>query len=135
MTPELRSRLLAAMPGLKERAKTLVELIDSAGFLFADRPIALDEKAKAIMTDEARGLLKTLLPDLEAVEPWTAAGAEQTVRTFAERANVKLGAIAQPLRTALTGRVTSPGIFDVLTVLGKAESLARLRDQADRAAG
>src|SRR3954451_414859 len=127
MTPELRSRLLAAMPGLKERAKTLVELIDSAGFLFADRPIALDDKAKAVMTDEARALIKSLLPDLEAVEPWLATGAEQAVRTFAERAGVKLGAIAQPLRTALTGRVTSPGIFDVLTVLGKAESLARLR--------
>ena len=130
MTPELRSRLLAAMPGLKERAKTLVELIDSASFLFADRPIALDDKARAIMTDEARGLLKGLLQDLESVEPWNAAGAEQTVRTFAERANVKLGAVAQPLRSALTGRVTSPGIFDVLTVLGKSESLARLRDQA-----
>jgi glutamyl-tRNA synthetase len=135
MTPELRSRLLAAMPGLKERAKTLVELIDSAGFLFADRPIALDDKAKAVMTDEARALIKSLLPDLEAVEPWLATGAEQAVRTFAERAGVKLGAIAQPLRTALTGRVTSPGIFDVLTVLGKAESLARLRDQAEQAAG
>jgi glutamyl-tRNA synthetase len=135
MTPELRSRLLAAMPGLKERAKTLVELIDSAGFLFADRPIALDDKAKAVMTEEARALIKAVLPDLQAVEPWHAAGAEQAVRTFAERAGVKLGAIAQPLRTALTGRVTSPGIFDVLTVLGKAESLARLRDQAEENAG
>ncbi len=135
LSPGVRSRLLAAMPGLKERAKTLVELIDSAGFLFADRPIALDDKAKAVMTDEARALIKAVLPDLEAVEPWSAAGAEQAVRTFAERAGVKLGAIAQPLRTALTGRVTSPGIFDVLTVLGKAESLARLRDQAGKAAG
>ena len=135
MTPELRSRLLAAMPGLKERAKTLVELIDSAGFLFADRPIALDDKAKAVMTDEARALIKAVLPELQAVEPWHAAAAEQTVRTFAERAGVKLGAIAQPLRTALTGRVTSPGIFDVLTVLGKTESLARLRDQAEKSAG
>jgi glutamyl-tRNA synthetase len=134
MNPELRSRLLAAMPGLKERAKTLVELIDSAGFLFAERPIALDDKAKAVMTGEARALIKAALPELEAVEPWHAAGAEQAVRTFAERAGVKLGAIAQPLRTALTGRVTSPGIFDVLTVLGKAESLARLRDQAEKAA-
>jgi len=131
----LRSRLLAAMPGLKERAKTLVELIDSAGFLFADRPIALDDKAKALMTDEARALIKAVLPDLEAVDPWSAAGAEEAVRTFAERAGVKLGAIAQPLRIALTGRVTSPGIFDVLTVLGKAESLARLRDQAGKPAG
>jgi glutamyl-tRNA synthetase len=135
MTPELRSRLLAAMPGLKERAKTLVELIDSAGFLFADRPIALDDKARAVMTDEARALIKAVLPDLEAVEPWRAVGAEQAVRLFAEKAGVKLGAIAQPLRTALTGRVTSPGIFDVLTVLGKTESLARLRDQAEKVAG
>jgi glutamyl-tRNA synthetase len=130
MTPELRSRLLAAMPGLKERAKTLVELIDSAGFLFADRPIALDDKAKAVITDDARKLLKDLLLELEKTEPWSAASAEQTVRAFAERAGVKLGAVAQPVRTALTGRVTSPGIFDVLTVLGKTESLARLRDQA-----
>ncbi len=135
MTPELRSRLLAAMPGLKERAKTLIELIDSAGFLFAERPIGLDDKAKVVMTDEARELLKALLPDLEAVEPWAAASAEQTVRAFAERAGVKLGAVAQPLRTALTGRVTSPGIFDVLIVLGKTESLGRLRDQADKAGG
>ena len=131
MTPELRHRLLAAMPGLKERAKTLVELIDSAGFLFADRPITLDDKAKAVMTDEARALIKAVLPRLEAVEPWEAAGAEQAVRTFAEEAGVKLGAIAQPLRSSLTGRVTSPGIFEVLPVLGKDESLARLRDQAE----
>jgi glutamyl-tRNA synthetase len=131
MTPELRHRLLAAMPGLKERAKTLVELIDSAGFLFADRPLALDDKAKTVMTDEARTLIKAVLPRLAAVEPWEAAGAEQAVRTFAEESGVKLGAIAQPLRSALTGRVTSPGIFEVLTVLGKDESLARLRDQAE----
>ena len=135
LNPGIRQRLLAAMPGLKERAKTLVELIDSAGFLFADRPIALDDKAKAVMTDEARALVAAVLPDLEAVEPWSAEGAEQAVRTFAERAGVKLGAIAQPLRTALTGRVTSPGIFEVLTTLGKAESLGRLRDQAGKAAG
>ena len=135
LTPELRDKLLAAMPGLKERAKTLVDLVDSASFLFADRPIVLDDKAKAVMTAEARALLAGLLPQLEAVEPWTAEATEQTVRSFAERAGVKLGAIAQPLRTALTGRVTSPGIFDVLTVLGKAESLARVGDQAKPAAG
>jgi glutamyl-tRNA synthetase len=134
MTPALRSRLLAAMPGLKERAKTLIELIDSAGFLFADRPMTLDDKAKAVMTGEARMLLKDLLPELEKTEPWTAETAEQTVRAFTERVGVKLGAIAQPLRAALTGRITSPGIFDVLTVLGKTESLARLRDQAEKAA-
>jgi glutamyl-tRNA synthetase len=129
MTPELRSRLLAALPGLKERAKTLVDLIDSGAFLFADRPLVLDDKANALVTPEARKLLAGLLPQLEAVEPWSAEATEQTVRAFAEEAGAKLGAVAQPLRAALTGRVTSPGIFDVLTVLGKTESLARLRDQ------
>src|SRR5215211_230171 len=86
LDPQLRHRLLAAMPGLKQRAKTLVELIDSASFIFAGRPIALDDKAKAVITDEARALIRAVLPDLEAVEPWHAPGAEQAVRTFAERA-------------------------------------------------
>src|SRR5215208_1237884 len=86
LDPQLRHRLLAAMPGLKQRAKTLVELIDSASFIFADRPIALDEKAKAEITDEARALIKAVLPHLEAVEPWHASGEEQAVRNFAERA-------------------------------------------------
>jgi len=129
LTPELRSRLLAAMPGLKERAKTLVELIDGARFLIADRPIAIDDKAQALLTGEARAMLGELKTELAAAEPWTANRVEQAVRSYAERAGRKLGAVAQPLRAALTGRTTSPGIFDVLTVLGKDESLARLGDQ------
>jgi glutamyl-tRNA synthetase len=130
LTPELRAKLLAAMPGLKERAKTLIELIDSARFLYADRPLALDEKAAALLTPEARGLLAKLAAALAGAEPWTAQTAEQAVRAFAEAQGIKLGAVAQPLRAALTGRATSPGIFEVLAVLGKAESLARLADQA-----
>jgi glutamyl-tRNA synthetase len=130
LTPELRKKLIAAMPGLKERAKTLVELIDGAGFILADRPIPLDDKATALLTPEARGLLGELAGELEAVEPWGVDATEQAVRTFAERKGVKLGVVAQPLRAALTGRTTSPPIFDVLTVLGKRESLARLADQA-----
>ena len=129
LTPELKARLRAAMPGLKERAKTLVELIESARFLYADRPLALDERAAALLTAEARSLLAGLARALATVEPWSAGAVEQAVRVFAERAGVKLGAAAQPLRAALTGRATSPGIFDVLAVLGKAESLARLADQ------
>jgi glutamyl-tRNA synthetase len=129
LTPELRRKLLAAMPGLKERAKTLIELIDGARFLFRGRPIALDEKAAALLTADARHLLGEILGELDAVEPWTAEQAEHVVRTFAERKGAKLGSVAQPLRAALTGRTTSPGIFDVLAVLGKSESLARLRDQ------
>jgi glutamyl-tRNA synthetase len=130
MTPALRAKLIAAMPGLKERAKTLVELIESARYLYADRPLPLDEKAAAQMTPEARNLLGQVARDLAMVDPWSADAAEAAVRVFAERSGVKLGAVAQPLRAALTGRTTSPGIFDVLAVLGKAESLARIADQA-----
>ncbi len=130
MTPDLRAKLVAAMPGLKERAKTLIELIEAARYIHADRPIGLDDKAAALLSDEARAMLADLVPVLEAVTPWSAASIEQAVRAFAERAGAKLGAVAQPLRAALTGRTTSPGIFDVLAVLGKTESLARLSDQA-----
>jgi len=129
MTPQLRGQLLAAMPGLKERAKTLVDLLDGARFLLRGRPLALDDKAAALLTADARAMLGEIAGALDAVEPWTAEQAEQAVRTFAERKGAKLGSVAQPLRAALTGRTTSPGIFDVLAVLGKSESLARLRDQ------
>ena len=130
LTPDARAKLLVAMPGLKERAKTLVELVESAKFLFADRPIPLDDKAAALLTPEARDLIRTLIGDLNAVEPWTPEATEQAVRSFAEAKGIKLGVVAQPLRAALTGRATSPGIFEVLAVLGKPESLARLSDQA-----
>jgi glutamyl-tRNA synthetase len=129
MTPRLRQQFLAAMPSLKERAKTLVDLIDGAHFLLADRPIQLDEPAKALLTPGARVLLHEIEPELAGVEPWTIAATEQAVRAFAERKGAKLGAVAQPLRASLTGRTTSPGIFEVLVVLGKAESLARIADQ------
>ncbi len=129
MTPDLRGKLLAAMPGLKERAKTLVELVDGAHFLLADRPLALDDKSAALLTGEARSLLDEVAAELAAVEPWTAEATEQAVRAYAERKGLKLGGVAQPLRAALTGRATSPPIFDVLAVLGKSESLGRVRDQ------
>src|SRR3954468_15240820 len=130
LTPAVREQFIAAMPELKERAKTLVELLDAASFLWASRPLALDDKAMALLTPDARALVAEILPDLEAVEPWSAEAAEQAVRGYAERKAAKLGSVAQPLRAALTGRTTSPGIFNVLAVLGREESLARLRDQA-----
>jgi glutamyl-tRNA synthetase len=130
LTPALRAKLLAAMPGLKERAKTLVELFEASRFLWASRPLELDDKAKAMLTAEAKALITALLPQFAANADWTAGTIEADVRAFAERAAVKLGAVAQPLRAALTGRTTSPPIFDVLAVLGRDESLARLRDQA-----
>src|SRR5499427_785879 len=130
LTPALRQQLLAAMPGLKERAKTLVELVDSARYLYADRPIRIEDRAAALLTPDARAMIAELLPVLEGLEPWTQENLEQAVRDFAEQRGLKLGNVAQPLRVALTGRTTSPGIFDVLGVLGKPESLARLRDQS-----
>ncbi len=130
LTPKLRDQWLAAMPSLKERAKSLLDLIAGAHFLLADRPIPLDDKATALLTPDAKGLLTEIGTELTAVEPWTPEATEQAVRNFAEKKGAKLGAVAQPLRAALTGRTTSPGIFEVLTVLGKAESLARVADQA-----
>ncbi len=125
-----RAQLLAALPGLKERAKTLVELIDSAQFIFADRPLELEPKAAAVLTPETRQLIGKLRGALETVTPWAAATIEAAMRDFAEQNNLKLGAVAQPLRVALTGRTTSPGIFDVLAVLGQQTCLDRLQDQA-----
>ncbi len=124
-----REQLSAAMPGLKERAKTLVELADSAGYLFAARPLPLDEKAAQILDADARKVLSEAHDALLSVEDWSAASAEAAVREVAEKAGLKLGKVAQPLRAALTGRSTSPGVFDVLAVLGKQESLGRLSDQ------
>jgi glutamyl-tRNA synthetase len=125
-----RAQLRAAIPGLKERAKTLVELLDGAGFLFAERPLKMDAKAEEILARAGRLHLKNLLPRLAALTAWTAPNTEQAVRAYAEEEGAKLGVIAQPLRAALTGRSTSPGIFDVLTVLGREESLGRIEDQA-----
>ena len=134
LTPAQKTLLTAAMPGLKERAKTLIELIDAARFYFAPRPLSLDAKASAIMTDDVRGMLARLADALDGTSPWTKETIEERVRAFAEKENVKLGAVAQPLRAGLTGRLTSPGIFDVLAVLGPDESLARMRDQAGNTA-
>jgi len=122
-------KLERAMPGLKERAKTLVELINNANFLFAKRPIELDAEAAKLLDASARDTLASLLPRLEAVRSWSAEELESTIKSFADETGLKLGKVAQPLRAALTGRSTSPGIFDVLAVLGREESLARIRDQ------
>jgi glutamyl-tRNA synthetase len=128
LTPELRAKLLTAMPGLKERAKTLIELFEASRFLWASRPLEINAAAKVLLTGEAKAVVAALLPDLEKLTDWTAPGVEAVVRGFAESTGAKLGAVAQPLRAALTGKTTSPPIFDVLAVLGRDESLARLRD-------
>jgi glutamyl-tRNA synthetase len=125
----LKAKIRMALPGLKERAKTLVELLDGCRFIHAVRPLAMEEKAAALLDAAGVGVLAALLPRLEAVEDWSAASTEAVVRAYAEEAGLKLGKAAQPLRAALTGRTTSPGIFDVLAVLGREETLARLGDR------
>jgi glutamyl-tRNA synthetase len=123
-------RLAAALPSLKGRAKTLKELVDGAGYLIAERPIALDDKAAKALDAGARGLLARLLPQLEAAPAWQAATLEGIVRAFTEAEGAKLGAVAQPLRAALTGKAVSPPVFDVMAALDRQEALARIRDQA-----
>ena len=124
----MKAKLLKAMPGLKERAKTLVELLKSAAFLYAVRPLAMDDKAKQILADGGHAALAALLPVLSGSAEWTAPALEAAVKAHAEAAGLKLGKLAQPLRAALTGTSTSPGIFDVLEVLGREECLARIAD-------
>lgn len=127
-----KAQLLAALPGLKERAKTLVELVDGAAFLFATRPLPIDDKAALLLNDDARKILRGAHEALNALtSDWTAAAAEAAIRDYALAGSHKLGAVAQPLRAALTGKSTSPGVFDVLAVLGREESLARIADQID----
>jgi len=127
-TPALREKLIVAMPGLKERAKTLVELLDSAYYLYAQRPLKLDEKAASLLAD-GRSRLSGIIEKLQAVSDWNAQSVEAVVREHADATGAKLGQVAQPLRAVLTGRATSPGLFDVMAVLGKDETLFRLQDQ------
>ena len=120
-----RQRLEQAMPGLKERAKTLVELVQGAEFLFTDGPRTLDEAAARLLPPEGRKTLAAALPALEATD-WTAPALEAAARAFAQAHGLKLGAVAQPLRAALTGRASSPPLFEMLALLGREESLNRL---------
>ncbi len=120
--------LATAMPSLKPRAKTLLELADGARFMFVARPIPVDDDARALLGHDAIVLLKAAVDRLAPVSDWQMDTIESAVRTIAEDAGIGLGKVAQPLRAALTGRKTSPGIFDVLFLLGKDQTLARLSD-------
>ncbi len=128
ITQAAEARLLAGMPGLKARAKTLVELAQSSRFYVAVRPLKLDEKAAALATPEAKRLIGDLSTALISVNDWNDAPLEAAVRGFADGAGVKLGQVAQPLRAALTGSTVSPPIFEVLRVLEREELIDRMRD-------
>jgi glutamyl-tRNA synthetase len=127
---EGKRRLLAGMAGLKERAKTLEQLADSAMFYFKSRPLELEPKASALLTPSARTTLAALLNRFEGLSEWSAATLEAETRAYAQEAGIKLGDVAQPLRATLTGQTTSPPIFEVAEVLGRAETLARIKDIA-----
>ena len=127
-----RDLLVRAMPELKARAHDINQLAEGADFLFAARPLAMEEKAAALLTLEARGHLATAHAALSGLADWTHDSTDAAVRKVAEDHELKLGKLAQPLRAALTGKTTSPGIFDVLVLLGRDESLARIADQMER---
>ncbi len=129
LTADQRDLLVKAMPELKARAHTLNELADGTRFLFDKRPLAMDPAAEALLTPEARSLLNAAHGALAGVGSWEHDEIEQSIRQVADEQGVKLGKLAQPLRAALTGRTTSPGIFDVLALLGQGESLKRIEDQ------
>ena len=125
--------LVRAMPELKARAHSVNQLADGAGFLFANRPLTVEPAAAELLTNEARSLLKRAHGELAQLAVWEHDALDAAVRKVADEAGVKLGKLAQPLRAALTGRATSPGIFEVLVLLGKPESLARIADQMKEA--
>ena len=121
-------RSLAAIPELQPRAKTVLDLIDLAQFIYAERPLPIDEKAALLLTEDGIGHLATLEKSFAALDEWTVETLDATVRTYAENVGLKLGKVAQPLRAALTGRTVSPGIFEVMVLIGREESLSRLAD-------
>ena len=120
--------LTEAMPVLKPRAKSTLDLADGAKFLFGVRPLPLDEPAAALLTSDGIALTAKVRNAAAGVSEWTVTALEDAVRRVAEDAGLGLGKVAQPLRAALTGRTTSPGIFDVLALLGRTEALGRLDD-------
>jgi len=125
---DVRDRLLAAMPGMKERSKTLVELIDMGRFLLESRPFEPDAAATKVLASVSNGMLDRLTSRLQNAT-WTRHGLEEAVRDFAQAESLGLGKVAQPLRVALTGRTVSPSVFDMMAILGRDETLARIGDR------
>ncbi len=125
-----RQRLEAAMQGLKQRARTLVDLAASAVFYVHARPLPLDTKAAKLLDDTARAHLAAVLPALAAAQPFDEATLEAACRAVAEARAIGFGKLAQPLRAALTGRTVSPGLFEVMVALGRAEVQGRIEDAA-----
>ncbi len=122
--------VLAALPELQPRAKTVLELIDLAQFIYVQRPLPIDEAAAGQLTSDARASIGAFIDVLRGLNDWTVGAIDAAAREFAEARGLKLGRVAQPLRAALTGRTVSPGIFEVMVLIGRDETLARLADQS-----
>lgn len=121
-------RLEELMPAIKERAKTLHDLINNARFLIAQRPLSYSEKASKLLDDDAKTRLAGLLREFEGLDDWSVSAIETVIRDYTKAGGYKLGQIAQPLRAAMTGETVSTPIFDVIAVLRKEQALGRLRD-------
>jgi glutamyl-tRNA synthetase len=124
-----RDTVLAALPELQPRAKTVLELIELAQFIYARRPLLPDEAAAKLLDADGKLVLAAARDVLTGLNDWSVAGIDAAMRQLAEQRGLKLGKVAQPLRAALTGRTVSPGIFEVMILIGRQESLARLDDQ------
>jgi glutamyl-tRNA synthetase len=123
------TRLMHGMEGLKQRAKTLNELAESAAFYVQKRPLQIEtDKARALISGNNQEIIRRVLPVLQAQNHWNQHAIMEAVKAWGEAEGVKLGDIAQPLRAALTGSHISPSTFEVLEVLGREESLARIAD-------
>ena len=123
-----RDRLRSGMSGLKERAKNITELAEISQFYASNRPLKISGKAQKILDDDALSILKTARSELNDLTDWSSETVENTARAIAEADDLKFGKIAQPLRAALSGSTASPGIFEVMVVLGQDETVARLDD-------
>ena len=129
LTDLQRRRMLTAMPGVKERAKTIPQLLEMAQFILGERPFSPDASADRVLASTPPGLIDRLTSRLQHAS-WTTNGLDAAVRDFAEAEGLSLGKVAQPIRVALTGRTISPGVFDMMEILGPEETLARLGDCA-----
>ncbi|GHU04415.1 glutamate--tRNA ligase 2 [Alphaproteobacteria bacterium] len=132
LTDDEKALLSSATPHLKDRARTLVELAESALFFFAKRPLRLDDKARKLIQEGGQDILGDILPRLEALPDWSRERLEERIKGYAEEKGLKLGKAAQPLRAAVSGSTVSPPLFEVMAILGRSETLGRIQDVAEK---
>ncbi len=131
VSDEKWSMFEAALPALKERAKTLLDLISGANFIFADKPLTFDKKAKKALSDDGKQHLANLIPLLENSSEWTLESVEVLIKDYVASAEVGFGKVAMPVRAALTGTTQAPSVYDLLMILGKTEAIDRIKEQAN----